>query len=775
MSTRVVDRVDSWSQQSFSDGYAGLHDLSEGDFSGVVRAEGTELYMTRGVAVGIRNGDIDDFEDATGTRYKAESDALPLLAIMQERSEEVRAKYYTEKTSIAEVDETLSNGGFTGYVELSENVLSGDYYLVYHAGKSMSVAYVGEAERLIEGDEAFDTADDEVGIYEVRPVEIDPIEIPEPPEPETTDSPSPASDGDTETGARHAMETADDTGPGSSTPTADDDDDTAADGHQAGDDRTELVEHDTSVSGTGEASSTEGPADTSDVNSGQSPSEAAGSGARTPDESSEQRADSRPTEPAQTTQQSPPVTPQAETDTQPRRNSEIHGRMEPESPDSREADTQTAVVDETVAGSRKEQHGSPTTKTPDLETRSIPSLDPSRTSLPEEGRNASDSDSEPRRQQGEEPGRSAAGTRDRSSSNPPDARGDTQPTGPGAQPAQQEPHHSQQETGEPPETAAASGPRPEELEELESKLAQRDEEIETLETELESAREQRETLESQLEEVRNERDELQAEVTRLEDELNRLETELGAATDADRRITAGEALAGTDLFIRYESKGDATLEKAHDGSVRAEDVNDNLRLEKHTQFESDTVAVGGQTYDEFLEETVSYQFVEWVVRNLLFEIRDTDHTGALQNLYDALPKVDRAELAGVVDVTYVEDGQETRTQESFDVVLRDRMGNPLLVANLNDSLEAATESMMESLITSAERVGQSSDGFACAFLVTTSFFEPGALETASEATQGGLLSRDKRKSFVNLSRKSGYHLCLVEARNENFHLAVPEL
>jgi hypothetical protein len=59
--------------------------------------------------------------------------------------------------------------------------------------------------------------------------------------------------------------------------------------------------------------------------------------------------------------------------------------------------------------------------------------------------------------------------------------------------------------------------------------------------------------------------------------------------------------------------------------------------------------------------------------------------------------------------------------------------------------------------------------------VTASFFEPNALETASEATSGGLLSRDKRESFVRLGRKQGYHLCLVEAREGKFHLAVPEL
>ncbi|MFT4946089.1 MAG: hypothetical protein ACI8TL_000320, partial [Natronomonas sp.] len=275
--------------------------------------------------------------------------------------------------------------------------------------------------------------------------------------------------------------------------------------------------------------------------------------------------------------------------------------------------------------------------------------------------------------------------------------------------------------------------------------------------------------------LRTERDELQSEVEELRGDLQRLEEELGAATDAERRLTADEALAGTDIFVRYRSKGKATLEKAHGTSTRRDEVNENLRLEKHTQFDADTVSVGGQSYDDFLESTLEYQFVRWAVRELLFEIRDTGHEKALSDLYDVLPRIDRAELSGVIEVTYTEDGQETQSQEAFDVVLRDRMGNPLLAANLNDTREATTESMMERLITSAERVGQSSEGFSGAFLVTESFFDPGALEIASDATRGGLLSRDKRKSFVNLSRKRGYHLCLVEARNENFHLAVPEL
>jgi hypothetical protein len=132
-------------------------------------------------------------------------------------------------------------------------------------------------------------------------------------------------------------------------------------------------------------------------------------------------------------------------------------------------------------------------------------------------------------------------------------------------------------------------------------------------------------------------------------------------------------------------------------------------------------------------------------------------------------------LNGAVTAEFVEDGQEKRTQESFDVVLRDRMGNPLVVANLNDSREAASESMMNTLVTAASNVGESNDSLAAACLVTSSFFAPEALETASEATSGGLLSRDKRESYVKLSRKRGYHLCLAEAREGKFHLAVPEL
>lgn len=232
---------------------------------------------------------------------------------------------------------------------------------------------------------------------------------------------------------------------------------------------------------------------------------------------------------------------------------------------------------------------------------------------------------------------------------------------------------------------------------------------------------------------------------------------------------------GTDLFVRYDSKGEPTLKTAHDSGASRSDVIENLNVEYHTQFETDGAVVSGQPFDAFLRDTIEYRFVSWLLRQLPFEIRDTGHQNALSDLYDALPLIDRAELNGEATVEYTEEGQTKRSQETFDVVLRDRMGNPLVVTNFNDTREAAAEDDMRSLVTSATRVGESHDTLAGAMYVTASFFEPGALETAAESTGGGLLSRDKRESFVKVSRKQGYHLCLVEARDEQFHMAVPEL
>jgi len=829
MSTLVVDRFDDWSQQSFSGGYQELQTLADREFSGVVRAGPAELYLTKGVVVGIRNGAVEDFEEGTGTVYTAPADPLPLLALMQERSDEVQAKYYTEKTSISEVDRTLSDGGFTGYIELSENVLSGDYYVAYHAGKSMSVAFVGESGKLIEGDEAFDTADDEVGIYEVRPVDIEPIEIP---------ASTPASTGsaiadqgaktseDTFGGAGAGSDTSSpeigressETGSGSSDILDDPDADwqpkqqTESEPADESPDRRERTAND-SNSRTQEPVTNQSEPETESPQTTQQETETTESriedrdwrtesqSKKQADETSQQRRDS-PGENrggiSGTVQES-----DAETASEPA--SSPSAQVSESSEQVREPDQPTPDLSnqrEQTSGSQQGSQESSGIADTSLETRSIPSLDPERTEEPSRG----DAENDPERSSSSADVAAPSG---RSASSEPSSSQPSSPQSPSSEQTQQQTdtqtqqpqkerqsrEQSQNRQRQPQATAdepTSTEPTdrketvdPDRIESLESEIEDRDREIERLERQLNETTTERNELSEQLEAVRAERDELQGTVEQLEaqrkeletklERLERLETEMGGTADRDRRMSPTEALQGTDIFIRYESKGDATLEKAHGGSTLREDVNNNLRLETHTQFDESTVSVNGMAYREFLESTIGYQFVEWVARDLLFEIRETNHIKQLKDLYNALPKIDRAELSGVLEITYTEDGQQTRTEKEFDVVIRDRMGNPLVVANINDSREGATQSMMEDIITSAERVGHSGPQFSGAFLVSKSFFEPGALETASEATKGGILSRDKRKSFVNLSRKQGYHLCLVEARNDNFHLAVPEL
>ncbi|QLH77964.1 hypothetical protein HZS55_11940 [Halosimplex rubrum] len=980
MTTRAVEQFDEWESSPFRDGYRGLHDLADSDFSGIVEVGGAKLCMLNGTAVGILGGDIDDFEGASGTAYEAPSPALPLLALMQERSEEVRGKYYSEDTPLSEVDDTLSDGGFTGFVELSENVLSGDYYVVYHRGRSMAVAWVGNSGQLLTDDEAFERADDEVGIFAVHPAEIDPVEIPavddgddaavddgdtaaaaggtaaggaaaaDEPEPEAGDaaaSEEPATGAEpggsapttgTEPAETDPVDTDPTPEPGStgSEPASDG---TTADAPDAGDERardTDGVTDDESGGGAANPTGADGDAgvDAAATDTGGEPAEgstdrreatdrrdrtgrsddrdrageSAGSdrpresgrsGATDADRaggtdghatdreeegrtSSDREADRRERtgrseerrdrtdrtrdrngagDGRASERDSSARSADARTDREPDRESGGRATREPdaaadreaeassgreESPDRRQRDSTEARTGDARSGATgrdrvrdrsggaADSGGRPEESravgrsadsggsagaagSPDqLETHSIPSLDPSRTTTRESDDGgaaaASPSDGSP-----ETAAASAVEDRADGSASPgrePDDRGSgraesrNQGASTGSPETRSESAPAEPRTTEAaPTESRASEPDPgrtdERVADLEDELAERESEIDRLEADLAAAESERDDLRSQLEEVRAERDDLQSrierveserdelererdglesevadlqsEVERLETQLADIEEEFGAAVDAEQRLSPGEALDQTNLFVRYESKGKPTLETAHAGEASRQEVGENLGLEYHTQFDSATASVGGRPFDEFLRDTMQFRFVTWVINDLLYEIRDTGKVSALQDLYDAIPKIDRAELNGSVSTEYTEDGQERRSQESFDVVMRDRMGNALLAANMNDSRQAASESMMSALVTASSHVGESTESLGASFLVTSSFFEPEALETAAEATSGGLLSRDKRESFVKLTRKQGYHLCLVEAREEKFHLAVPEL
>ncbi|PSP70194.1 hypothetical protein BRC79_02750 [Halobacteriales archaeon QH_8_67_27] len=878
MTTRAVEQFDEWESSPFRDGYRGLHDLADEEFSGVVQAGAAKLCMLNGTVVGILDGDIDDYEGASGTAYAAPSPALPLLALIQERNDEVRGKYYSEDTPLSEVDGTLSDGNFTGFIELSENVLSGDYYVVYHRGRSMAVAWVGNSGQLLTEDEAFDRADGEVGIFQVRPAEIEPVEIPDAgadngagdaagaaagstaaTDTSVDDSGSDATDTTESPGAASGS---DDATPETVKGTDGQADQSAADASSADGNSVDAKaddEHADPPSADATASETSGPEpDTSGTGAsadsdaerseqtGESPSpDGSTREERATDEATEResagptdrtrrdrRTDADRTDRSRQakSRETRATTERAETrptDTR-TRDSEADAPRETAEQPTGTAGRPSEPAEQSTAGRAPDTGGAAAgsaTKPDQLATHSIPSLDPSRTTSQGPDETTAAARAAPENSSGRDsPEPTASAERDVRSTAPSNERagGDTgdraesgsgrqngRPAGNdgasnagGGEPRQRRATEEPRTTDEQPVDAGAqrSGAR---ARDLEAELAEREAEIEDLEADLATAESERDDLRAQLERVRTERDDLQSridaveserddlrserdalqsevgelegEVERLESQVDEVEAEFGAAVGAEERLSPGEALDQTNLFVRYGSKGKATLETAHAGEASRQEVGENLGLEYHTQFDSENASVGGRSFDEFLRETMQYQFVTWVINDLLYEIRDTGKVSALQDLYDAIPRIDRAELNGTVSTEYTEDGQERRSQESFDVVMRDRMGNALLTANMNDSRQAASESMMSALVTASSHVGESTETLGASLLVTSSFFEPEALETAAEATSGGLLSRDKRESFVKLSRKQGYHLCLVEAREEKFHLAVPEL
>ncbi len=699
MDPDTVGRIEEWETRPVSDGYAGLRDLEADDFSGAITNGSGWLFMLNGRIIGVFNGTIEAFEGAGLTAHSAPDPSLPLLFSMQETGGETQGKYYTDDTPLAEVDRTLTEGSFTGYIELSENVLSGDYYVVYYGGRSLSAAFIGNAEQLITGDEAFDRANDEVGIYEVRSVELDVKEIPEP---------SPSGSTATTTGPPPEEPEEPEEEPASTDVEPDD---------QPGPSDVSIEEAEPPV--------TNEPVD-ADVDSVDAVEEA------------EPTTDESASEPMTSTNDTATEATQPETPTPQSEHSQADQDLTADDPDSRPAEQvgQSTQPEEPTSSSAEDPFSEEEAW---RETRTIPALDPERSE--EDLQVNADAKRQPRQQQSSE-GRSRNAT--------------------------QNPSQSQ------PRSQSSSQQDPHQIQDLKAAIKSREGRIEELEAALEEVTTERDDLQAERDRLAQERDELQDRIERLESQLDSLTADSSASDDSgvSTELDPGEALTQTDVFIRYGSKGESTLENAHAGRADQEDVLSNLRLEEHTRFDSNATIVNGQPYLEFLDGTLQYRFVKWLVEDLIFEIQETNSQKRLRALYNVLPRFDRAEFDGTV-TSRNEAGEEH--SESFDVVIRDRMGQPLILADLNDARDPASGDMMSDLVTRATAAAESHDTIGAAFMVTASFFEPPALETADEATGGGLLDRDSKESFVKLGRKRGFHLCLAEARGDAFHVAVPEL
>jgi hypothetical protein len=670
--------IREWEGRPAGEGHEGLGRLAGEGFSGAVEAGGTWALLTNGRIVGVVDGSIDGIDGRSLTAYAAPDDAVPLLFAMQERGGETRASYYTGDTPLEDAHRTLEEGGFTGYVELSENVLSGDYYVVYHGGRSSAVAFVGASRRPLFGDEAFERAAGEVGIYEVIDAPVEVTEIPgvegAPPavatgrDDEPTDAGSVADPGpDDETDA--AGTSPDD---GGETDAADGPDDAETAG-AGGYGRT----------GTGRSGTVRGSEEIR-----------VGAGLGGPEERDDEP-DPEPDAGAEPVEATTPIT---EPEPEPESGSEPAGEPEPE---------------------------------PEPESGSEP---------------AGESESEPADGPGADAGVEPAGDAATDGEQATDAG---TATGAGADAATD----GEQAT----ETVPAG-------------------ELDAARAELETARAERDEALSAATELREEVDRLEARIEELEAEI-----EAHEAAAAERRTPAGpslgaaEALSGTNLFVRYRSKGEPTLTAAAAGEAERAAVEENLRLESHTTFETEGATVDGEPFESFLESSLAYRFADWVVRDLLYELRTTGGPASMEKLYEAIPEIDRIELDGTVRTGGDGSDDETSAERRFDVVFRNRMGDPLVVAALHDARDPTAAGAVEGLVDDARAVAGGSEPFGTALHVTTSYYEPPALEFVRETTGGGFLSRSRHRSYVRLDRHHGFHVCLVEARAGEFNLSVPDL
>ncbi|NIB99479.1 hypothetical protein [Halobacterium sp. R2-5] len=698
MQAHTVERVESWDSRPFSGGFRELQDLADGEFSGAVVADDTWLFMLNGRVIGVFEGDVADFGDASGTVYEAPHPSLALLFSMQERGGETQAKYYTNDTPLSEAAQTLEDANFTGYIELSENVLSGDYYVVYYGGRSMSAAFVGASEELVTGDEAFERADDEVGLYEVKKSPVNVTSLPTP-EGDGDDGADAAAGAGAVGGATASEEPAEpDADEREPEPQAEDSEPAATDDEPTTEPRDRATTQSPSptepVDAAAERESSESAADSADA------SASAGAASKSQPNTSEPEPDAPESQPDARAQ---------------REGSAAENGAEADAPQP---------GDEGVFDQEEEWRNA----------KSVPTLDPEKSESTDGGATKS----QPSQSERSQPAPSKRSTQ--SSSNV--------------------------------SKGGSGGKRRSTVEKLKRAVKQRDAKLEEAAERIDSLEGERADLRERVETLEAERDELRERANELEAELEAAEAAGGDEEPAPQNdLAPAAALSGTNLFVRYGSKGKPTLDDLGP-ETDLEAVNENLRIDHHTQFEAADATVDGEGYESFLESSASYRFVSWAVRELPFEIRDAGHADGLGELYDALPDVDRAELDGTVEM----ETEEGATSRTFDVVLRDRMGEPLVVAELNAEREPVTGEEMDALVDAATAVREGVDELSAAMYVTASFFEPAALETANEETGGGgFLSRNDRESYVRVGRKSGYHLCLVEDRNDAFHLTVPEL
>ncbi|PNW65640.1 UNVERIFIED_CONTAM: hypothetical protein BEN50_21820 [Euhalothece sp. KZN 001] len=648
MEVPVEETIDLWEDRPVETGPAGLMQLQTEEFDGLVEdGSGLRAFYVRGRVVHLEGGSVDELAEGSLTASRADNAGVAMLAAMRTLAPEARARYYTHKTPLNAVDDTLRSGGFTGYVCLAEQVVSGAYFLVYHNGKRMPVAYVGAALRTVTGQDAYELAVDEVGIYEVFPTEVEVRRVdadaaPTDVGPATATAESPQIDlqldmtdasGAPQAGASDAMAGA-------------------------------------------ERSSAPADVSSSTAPSAQTTPETAVDGSGTPDGALEQSSTETPVE-----QADPPEASieQSSTDAPVEQPGSTYGPQDSQPPSVQRP------VNEAV--------------TSHLQGR-LMALEERRRELERERNELM-----------------------------------------------------------------------REVARVETTVEEREARITEITAEYESRiDEQADTIDAQQRQI----EALQTEVATLEETVTQQQARLDGEDIAEtQELTARAAFEQTNLFIRYRNKAGPSLRDFRMQNAAISKVRENLAVEYHTHFDAPTTTIEGESFEEYLHGATEYQFIHWVTGDLLALIEATGNRGAMGPLFEAVTAIDRVELYGTVSASVA--GEEEPISRPFDIIARNQVGDPLLVADVNTTPTATTRAMTESMTEKLADLAPAIADIAAGFYVTESFYDPGALQVIADQISGGIIPRTNKRSYVRLGRGRGFHLCLTERRGEQFYLNVPDL
>ena len=638
MEVPVEETIGMWDDRPVESGPTGLMQLQTEEFNGIVEDDaGLRAFYVRGRIVHIESGSIEQMTDGILTASRADDAGVAMLAAMRTLAPEARAKYYTHKTPLNAVDDTLRSGGFTGYVCLAEQVVSGAYFLVYHNGKRMPVAYVGTAPRTVTGEDAFELAVDEVGIYEVFPTEV---------EVRTVD------------GAAAAPE------PEASTPTG---------GTPQIDLQLDMTETAGGVrAGASDAmAATERSSAPADVSSPTSPTSASSPEDAVGESSSLEDAGGESSSPEDAVAQV----------------------------DHRQSTTQSTAGTADNSQTPSAQRPANEAVTSHLQGR-LMALEERRRELERE--------------------------RDE---------------------------------------------LVREVARAETTVEEREAQITEITAEYEGRiDEQSDTIDDQQRQIEG----LREQVATLEETVTRQQAQLeGEDLVETEELPERAAFEQTNLFIRYQDKAGPSLRDFRMQNAAISKVRENLTVEYHTHFDASTTTVAGELFEEYLHGATEYRFIHWVTGDLLALIETTGNRGAMGPLFEAVTAIDRVELYGTVSTTVA--GEEEPISRPFDIIARNQVGDPLIVADVNTTPTATTRAMTESMTEKIADVAPALPDIAAGFYVTESFYDPGALQVVADQISGGIFPRTTKRSYVRLGRGRGFHLCLTERRGEQFYLNVPDL